>query len=72
MLLRAPKLVLHYGMLIDGRQRPQRAIDMTPDCLTPHIMFSKFPATSTTFVPLGRSTWSAYTELRELSSSTTV
>ena len=53
MLLHALKVLLHYGLLIGGRQRPQKVIDLTTDCLTHHKRTSSSPASCTAFVPLG-------------------
>ena len=53
MLLHVLKLALSYNLLIAGRLEPQKAIDLTHDCLTSHARKSPSPASCTALLPVG-------------------
>ena len=53
MLLHALKLALSYNLLIVGRLQPQKAIDLTHDCLTSQARNSPSPASCNALLPVG-------------------
>ena len=53
MLLHVLKLALSYNLLIAGRLEPQKAIDLTHDCLTSHARKSPSPASCTALLHVG-------------------